>query len=351
MRSTRGRRRLDSRRSTHAQTERKGWTDAVEVASGCWSRWAPCSPSRSSLCVVRRRRRRTARARHDCGPRGVRPGDRGSGRRQGGRRAEGARSGRHRLHGSRCGLLPVHLHGHEGRRTGTCSAGSRTTSTSRRRTSPTEEPEISDDGRTIDVHDPRWGPIQPAGGSRGHRGGRRSTRSSARRCPGVAEPVRRQLRLRHRRLRQRPRRRPRTTPPEGRPRSSGISARRTTRRSDRARRAAEGRDRERDRPDAVAAGERARCRRSTRRSSTRRTPPPTASTWPSRGPYMVENDPETGELTGYTPGKEIKMVRNPNWDGEATATIAPPTWTRSHSRRGSRTRRPRRGRSSAATVR
>ncbi len=32
------------------------------------------------------------------------------------------------------------------------------------------------------------------------------------------------------------------------------------------------------------------------------------------GPYMVENDPDTGELTGYTPGKEIKLVRNPNWD-------------------------------------
>ncbi len=32
------------------------------------------------------------------------------------------------------------------------------------------------------------------------------------------------------------------------------------------------------------------------------------------GPYMVENDAETGELTGYTPGKEIKLVRNPNWD-------------------------------------
>jgi peptide/nickel transport system substrate-binding protein len=31
------------------------------------------------------------------------------------------------------------------------------------------------------------------------------------------------------------------------------------------------------------------------------------------GPYMVENN-SSGELTGYTPGKEIKMVRNPNWD-------------------------------------
>lgn len=34
------------------------------------------------------------------------------------------------------------------------------------------------------------------------------------------------------------------------------------------------------------------------------------------GPYMVENDPETGELTGYTPGREIRMIRNPNWDAE-----------------------------------
>ena len=35
------------------------------------------------------------------------------------------------------------------------------------------------------------------------------------------------------------------------------------------------------------------------------------------GPYMVENDPKTGELTGYTPGREIRMVRNPNWDAES----------------------------------
>ena len=31
------------------------------------------------------------------------------------------------------------------------------------------------------------------------------------------------------------------------------------------------------------------------------------------GPYMVETD-ESGKLTGYTPGTEIKLVRNPNWD-------------------------------------
>jgi len=33
------------------------------------------------------------------------------------------------------------------------------------------------------------------------------------------------------------------------------------------------------------------------------------------GPYMVENDAD-GKLTGYTPGREIKMIRNPNWDSE-----------------------------------
>jgi peptide/nickel transport system substrate-binding protein len=30
------------------------------------------------------------------------------------------------------------------------------------------------------------------------------------------------------------------------------------------------------------------------------------------GPYMIENDAQ-GELTGYTPNKEIHLVRNPNW--------------------------------------
>jgi len=31
------------------------------------------------------------------------------------------------------------------------------------------------------------------------------------------------------------------------------------------------------------------------------------------GPYMIENN-SSGEITGYTSGKEIKLVRNPNWD-------------------------------------
>jgi peptide/nickel transport system substrate-binding protein len=33
------------------------------------------------------------------------------------------------------------------------------------------------------------------------------------------------------------------------------------------------------------------------------------------GPYMVEND-SSGKLTGYKPGAEIKLVRNPNWDAK-----------------------------------
>lgn len=32
------------------------------------------------------------------------------------------------------------------------------------------------------------------------------------------------------------------------------------------------------------------------------------------GPYMVKNDPKTGKLTGWTTGKQIQLVRNPNWD-------------------------------------
>jgi len=33
------------------------------------------------------------------------------------------------------------------------------------------------------------------------------------------------------------------------------------------------------------------------------------------GPYMVQND-ASGKLIGRTPGKQIKMVRNPNWDAK-----------------------------------
>jgi peptide/nickel transport system substrate-binding protein len=32
------------------------------------------------------------------------------------------------------------------------------------------------------------------------------------------------------------------------------------------------------------------------------------------GPYMVQNDPKTGKVTGYTPGRRITFIRNPNWD-------------------------------------
>ena len=34
------------------------------------------------------------------------------------------------------------------------------------------------------------------------------------------------------------------------------------------------------------------------------------------GPYMIANDGK-GKLTGYTPGKEIELVRNPSWDASS----------------------------------
>ena len=69
------------------------------------------------------------------------------------------------------------------------------------------------------------------------------------------------------------------------------------------------------------------------------------------GPYMIQNDcvDDSGEIvgkdcdeaTGYTPSKEIHLVRNPNWDGEGgsprTGTSVRPIWTASASRRASPT--------------
>jgi peptide/nickel transport system substrate-binding protein len=34
------------------------------------------------------------------------------------------------------------------------------------------------------------------------------------------------------------------------------------------------------------------------------------------GPYMIRNDPQTGKLIGRTPGRQIELVRNPNWDAK-----------------------------------
>ena len=45
----------------------------------------------------------------------------------------------------------------------------------------------------------------------------------------------------------------------------------------------------------------------------RKTPSGYGNNQVSTGPYMIEND-ESGKLTGYTPGTEIRLVRNPNWD-------------------------------------
>jgi peptide/nickel transport system substrate-binding protein len=42
----------------------------------------------------------------------------------------------------------------------------------------------------------------------------------------------------------------------------------------------------------------------------------------SSGPYMVENNAK-GETVGYKAGRSIHLVRNPNWDGEATGDYRP----------------------------
>src|SRR3954469_2624449 len=40
------------------------------------------------------------------------------------------------------------------------------------------------------------------------------------------------------------------------------------------------------------------------------------------GPYMIKND-GNGKLTGYTPGKKIALVRNPEWNGKETGDYRP----------------------------
>jgi peptide/nickel transport system substrate-binding protein len=45
----------------------------------------------------------------------------------------------------------------------------------------------------------------------------------------------------------------------------------------------------------------------------RKTPSTYGNNQVATGPYMIEND-ESGKLTGYTAGTEIKLIRNPNWD-------------------------------------
>ena len=45
----------------------------------------------------------------------------------------------------------------------------------------------------------------------------------------------------------------------------------------------------------------------------KRTPSAYGENQVATGPYMIEND-ESGKVTGYRPGVEIKLVRNPNWD-------------------------------------
>ncbi len=65
----------------------------------------------------------------------------------------------------------------------------------------------------------------------------------------------------------------------------------------------------------------------------------------STGPYMVEND-RSGRAVGHDPGRQIRLVRNPNWS--ARLDTARRTSTRSRSARATTTPRCSRGASSRA---
>ena len=149
--------------------------------------------------------------------------DGGARRRPGGRRAEGDRGRRHRLHGPRRGVLPVHLHGHDAGHSAACSPGSRTTSRSRRPTSPTEEPGDLRGREDDHLHDPRRRPLQPARRPRGRPRRTSSTRSSAR-CCRACQRLRRRPTWPTSRASRSAARRPRTTRPAARRTSAGITA-------------------------------------------------------------------------------------------------------------------------------
>ena len=91
------------------------------------------------------------------------------------------------------------------------------------------------------------------------------------------------------------------------------------------------------------AGHACRCRRSTRRSSTRRTRRPTTSTWSS--PARTWSRTTGASSRAASPGKQIKLVRNPNWD--KSTDFRPAYLDASTSRRATATRPSPRARSLA----
>ena len=138
--------------------------------------------------------------------------------------------------------------------------------------------------------------------------------------PGVAERLHR---LYMGDIERHPRPRPRQEGPDSR-RTSAASRRRTTRRSSSTS----------TKPTASCSSARCRCRGRAgaqgvrARSSTPRARRPTASTRSRPGPYMVKNN-ASWQADRVQPGKQITLVRNPNWDPQAR-TSAPPTWTDRH---------------------
>ncbi len=201
-------------------------------------------------------------------------------------------------------------------------------------------------GRQDDhLHDPRRRQVLAAGRPRGDRR-RRRVRDRALAAARRAERLRADLPGRRRRASTRPSRQAQDDPTGGAPDISGITATDDTtleiKLTDTSSLGVIG--------ASDAAGLAPRCRRSTRRSSTRRTRRPTARTRSRPGPYMIENDAETASSTGYTPNKEIHLVRNPNWEASDGGLPARVPRRDRRSRRASPTRSRRRRRSSTGSA-
>ena len=230
--------------------------------------------------------------------------DRATRQRQEGRHAERARGRRRRLHRPRRRLLPVHLHGDLGDPAEPCSAGSRTTSKTRRPTSQTASRRSRATTRRVTFKirpGIRYSP--PLGGARASN--RDVTSADVKYAiergllPGVAQRLRRRVyfgALEGFKEAE-------AAVDEGPDHGAGHQRHRDARRSD---------DRLQARPaDGARSSSRRcrcrsalRCRRSTRRSTTPRTPPAYGEHQLATGPYYVTNyepartSPWSGTRTG-----------------------------------------------------
>ena len=291
--------------------QRERTTDAIQGCDGCCCRRSSPSHSALAACGGDDDDGGTSGQRRTGVPEEFAAADRGAGRRPEGRRADGARRRRRRLHGPRRRLLPVHLHGHSARLSGRCSSLA-----ARRRRGADARPR-----RGASPRSPRTARRSPSRSRTGSSTARpstgrsprptSSTRSSARCCPASPTATRRSTSATSRASRRRSRQAEKN--PTGGAPDIRASRRPTTARSviklDRT--TALGVIQALSLPISAPVPE------EYAKEFDAENPSTYGEHVVGTGPYMVEND-AAGELTGYTPGKEIKMVRNPNWDGEAT---------------------------------